>query len=72
LIHFEGGRVDVSNQETMIFVNAALINQVKFFVTLFQQGNDRINDCHVLAKNNAIINIRKNNATLAKKMHFLT
>jgi hypothetical protein len=71
LTHFEGGRIDVPNQETKIFVDAALINQVKFFVTLFQQGNDHINNCNVLAKNNAIINIPKNNAVLAKEDAFI-
>jgi hypothetical protein len=71
LTHFEGVGINVLNHETKILVNAALVNQLKVFTTLFQQRNDRINDCHVFSEDNTIINICENNAVLLKEDTFI-
>jgi hypothetical protein len=69
--HFEGVGINVLNHETKILVNAALVNQFEVFMTLFQQRNDRINDCQVFFENNTVISICENNVVFSKEDTFI-
>jgi len=72
LSHFEGVGINVSyHQETQVFVNTALVNQIKFFMTLYQGRNNRIHDCHVFTKYNTIINACKDDAVFSKEDTFI-
>ena len=63
----QSSRINISNEEIKILVYTALVNQVKVFVAAFQLRNNCINDCHVLAKYNAIMNIGEYDTILSKE-----
>jgi hypothetical protein len=55
----------------MIFVNTALVNQVKVLIAAFQGGNNCINNCQIFSKYNAIVDTNENDAILLKEDAFI-
>jgi hypothetical protein len=71
LAHLKGIGVNILNEKTKIPVDTALVNQVKVFIAAFQGRDNCINDCYILAKYNAIVNVREYNNILSKEDAFI-
>jgi endonuclease IV len=69
--HLKGSGVNISNEKTKILVNTALFNQVKVFIAAFQGRNNCINNCHIFAKYNAIVDKHEYNTILSKEDTFI-
>ncbi len=71
LAHLKVSGVNILNEKTKILVNTALVDQVKVSIATFQGRTNCINDCHILAKYNAIVNVCEYNTILLKEDAFI-
>jgi hypothetical protein len=71
LADLKSSGVNISNEKTNILVDTALVDQVKVFIGAFQGRNNCINDCHILAKYNAIVDVCEYNTILLKEDAFI-